>query len=145
LAYETIISADSIEDFENQATSRDLPPGTKVKIRIELPAWAPIGVLADMFGAEWVASRFVPAEMVVDDVYGSWRWVEITGTVYGTPVLILVTVIVGMLAALGIAYFASKIVLSGELPKISTPLSLAAIAGIAMGVAGIIFLTRRKV
>ena len=116
---------------------------TKVKIRIEVPSWAPVGRLADLAGAEWIAQQFAPAEVRVIDVYGNWHWMEIVGVAEGTPVLLLVTIIVGMLAALGITYLISKIVLQADWSKVGAPVSLMAMAGVAAAVVAGIYLLRR--
>ena len=143
MAYRTVVSANSVTEFQERAPDYDLPPGSKVRIYIELPAWAPVGKLADLFGAEWVAQQFAPADVRVTDVYGNWHWIKIEGVVEGTPVLLLVTVIVGMLSALGIAYLVSKIVLEADWPTIGVPLSLLAVAGIAIATVAGIYLVRR--
>jgi len=143
LAYQTVVSATSVDEFQDKAPDIDLPPGTKVKIRIELPPWAPVGRLADLAGAEWVAQWFVPAEVKVIDVYGNWHWIEIVGVVEGTPVLLLVAIIVSMIAALGITYFISKIILQADWPEVGKPISLLAIAGIAVATVAGIYLLRR--
>ena len=143
MAYQTIVSATSVDEFQSEAPDIDLPPGTKVKIRMELPPWAPVGKLADLAGAEWIAQQFAPAEVRVTDVYGNWHWMEIEGVVEGTPVLLLVTIIIGMLSALGIAYLISKIVLQADWPEVGKPISLMAVAAIAVAAVAGIYLLRR--
>ena len=145
MAYQTIISAKTIEEFQSkQAAIDDIPVGSKIRIKIELPSWAPFGNLADMAGAEWFASAFAPGEMQVTDVYGSWRSITIEGIAIGTPVLLLVAIIVGALSALGIAWFVSRIILEGDmklpdLPGLGTlgmpmiVIALIAIAAITWG------------
>jgi len=118
---QTLITATSIDEFRAKATNQDLPPGTKIRLTFELPAYAPIGNLADLAGAEFFYSYFVGADTTVDDVYGEARKVTILGTVNGTPILLLVTIIIAALSALGIAYLVSRIVLEGDLPTWTVP------------------------
>lgn len=149
MAYQTLIDASTIKEFESLASTvgiADLPPGTNILIRVELPSWEPVGKLADLAGTEWFAQQFAPAQVRVVDVYGNWHWIEIKGVVEGTPILLLVAIIIVALSALGIAYFISRIMLSADLPVAAK----AAVAGIAGGIAiaaiilGIFFFLGRK-
>lgn len=140
MAWVTLADATSLEELQAAKPAiADLPAGTPVKLRIELPAWAPVGKLADLAGAEWWASRFIGADVEVIDVYGDWYWMEVTGRARGTPVLLLITIIIAALSALGIAWFISRIMLDADIP------SLAKIGlGLGLLVIGIVLVSGRK-
>ncbi len=141
--YQTLVVANNIDEFEAARPSiDDLPPGTKIRLRVELPAWAPIGKLADLAGAEWFAQQFAPAQIRVIDVYGDWHWMELTGVAEGSPVLLLITVIVAALSLLGITFFISRIVLEADIPSWGVP-ALGTSAFLMVAVLGVILLTRR--
>ncbi len=144
MAFQPIIDATSIDEFGAVLpTIEDLPKGAKILLRIELPPYAPIGKLADLAGMEWWAEQFIGADVRVTDVYGNWHWLEIMGVAEGTPVLLLVTIIIGALSALGIAWLVSRIVLSGEMPAVSKTAMWIGVAAIAL-VAGGALLTRKR-
>lgn len=144
MAYKTIIDASSIDEFGTVMPAiQELPKGSKILLRIELPAWALVGKLADLAGAEWWASEFLGADVRVLDVYGDWHWLEIKGIAKGTPVLLLVTIIIGALSALGIAWLVSRVILSGEMPAISKTAMWVGVTAIAL-VGGVLLISRRK-
>lgn len=105
--WQIVAQADSIENFQYAVPSvDDLPAGTPVNLHIQLPQWAPVGGLANLFMAEWVAQRFIDeAHVRITDVRSDDAYsVTIDGEVTGTPVhLILFGVGAILLAVLGIA------------------------------------------
>ena len=107
-------------DFDSFARASpavaDLPAGTPVLLRVELQPWAPLGKLADLAGTEQWAQKLVSAHIKVEDVYGSWGWVEVRGHVTGTPAHLIIAGIVVALIALGYAAWIVKdIMLSADI------------------------------
>ena len=104
MAWQTIVPSTPADKLEYVTPAiSELPKNTEVIIRIDLPFWAPIGKLADLAGAEWWASWLSPAGLVVDDIYGDWRWLEIKGRADPLWLIPLLPLIVKALAALGLA------------------------------------------
>ena len=95
----------------------DIPAGTPVKIRLELQWWAPIGKLADMAGSEWWVPRLAEADMDVTDVSGNWHWIEINGMSRGMPVVLLLAIIAGAVAVLGLGVYIVSVVISANMEK----------------------------
>jgi hypothetical protein len=130
MAWQVIAEGNSIEEFEASTTTEivDLPKGTRLRYRVEVPIWAPIGKLADLAGVEFLAQYFGPAGIDVDDVYGNWHWMEVRATV-DPPLapLTAVAVIILALAALGIAWYISRIILEADIGALI-------ITGVAIGV-----------
>lgn len=123
----------SFDELRAYQSDRDYAPGSSIKIKIDLPWYAPVGNLADMFGTEWVVQRFTDADIIVDDVYGSTYTVTIEGTMYGTPWLLIAAVLIGLISVLGISYFIHKITVTiSETPglQITTPILAAAGLGL---------------
>lgn len=116
--WQTIVEANSLEEFQSaRPTIYEVPTGSEVVIRIELVAWAPIGKLADLAGAEWWGQKLAP-ELRVADVYGNWHWMEIRGIATGMAPVVLIPLIVFGLAALGWgAWIYSKIKISADVKE----------------------------
>lgn len=109
-------------DFDSFAKAvpaiAELPAGTPVVLRVELQPWVPFGKLADLAGTELWAQKLVPAHIAVDDVYGSWTWVEIRGRVTGSPAVLIIAGIVAALVALGYAaWMVKEIKLSADIKE----------------------------
>ena len=111
-----IAEAGSVDELQNSfPLVDDLPPGTEILIHVDLVKWAPIGKLANIAGAEWWSQRLAPENVLVTDVSGDWTTIEIRGVVHGTPVLIIIAVIVAALSLLGVAYYVSRIYVSANI------------------------------
>lgn len=108
--WETIVQADSLENFKRSVPSiDDLPDGTPINIHIEFPSWFPAGPIANLAGAEWVAQRFQSeADIEITDVRSESLYsMDIDGVARGWVVPVGVIIIAGILTALGIAYLVS--------------------------------------
>lgn len=150
MAWITLAEATSLEEFEATVPPiTELDKGTRLKLRIELPEWAPIGKLADIASAEFWAQWLGPEGVTVIDVYGDWYWIEMTAEVdppLGT--LALIAIIAAAIAVLpfSIALLIAAIKLSAEqvvevAPGIFKWLAIGLGGAAAFG--GIIFLLTR--
>ena len=97
-------------------TIADLPTGTPILLRVVLQPWAPFGKLTDLAGTELWVQKLAPAHIKVEDVYGSWNWVEVRGYVTGTPATLIIAGIVTALISFGYAAWVFKeITLSADI------------------------------
>lgn len=104
--WQVIAQADTVEGLSSVIpTVSELPKGTEVIIRFDLPIWAPIGKLADVAGAEWWGQWLAGAGMDVIDVYGNWHWMEIKGKADPIWLIALIPLIIKAVAALGVTGF----------------------------------------
>lgn len=106
--WQVIAQADTIEGLSSVTpTVSELPKGTELVIRFDLPAWAPVGKVADIAGAEWWGQWLAGAGMEVTDVYGDWHWMEIRGKADPIWLIALIPLIIKAVAALGVTGFLS--------------------------------------
>lgn len=106
--WQVIAQADTVEGLSSVIpTISELPKGTELIIRFDLPIWAPVGKLADVAGAEWWGQWLAPSGMEVTDVHGNWHWMEIRGEADPIWLLALIPLIIKAVAALGITGFLS--------------------------------------
>ena len=88
MAWVEVLKASS-EDEARAVTPAiaDIPAGNEVQINIDLPAWLPVGKLADLAGVELLAQHFwadkLYPEMQVTDVEGNWNYIIIRGKAIG--------------------------------------------------------------
>lgn len=119
--WRTILTANSAQEVESgqvQPTIDELPAGTPVKVHIELADWAaPFGKLTDLAGAEWWAPRLAEVDLDVTDVYGTWGSFTIEGTARGMAVMTALVAIVSALAALGIVYFVTSMLMEASIAE----------------------------
>ena len=105
MAWETIVEASSVEELEYAIpTVSELPHGTEIIIRFDLPLWVPIGKLADLAGSEWWGQMLAGSGMKVTDVRGNWHWMEIHGIANAVHLAILIPLIITAVRWLGIAF-----------------------------------------
>jgi len=119
LAWVTIAEANSLDEFKNAQPSylKDLPKGTKLRLRIELPSYCPFGKLADIAGAEWWAQWLMPQGIDVIDVYGDWTWIEVQAEVDPPmwPAWVIGAIAIAIAALpFGIAFLISTIKLDAD-------------------------------
>lgn len=145
MAWVTIAQGTSLEEFQaSRPPIADLPKGTKLLLRVELPWWAPIGWLADLYGMEWWMGLFAPEGITVDDVYGGWHWMEMKATV-DPPLLpaILIILICTALSIIGVAAIIALVTLKAEIPGM-VKWGAAAIIALAIAIALGYLLPRKK-
>ncbi len=137
MAWQTIMQGDSLEAFgEATPTIDDLPAGTRFRIVVDTTL--PVGPIADIWGAEWLADQLLDYDARVIDVHSNgWYQAVIEMEALGTPVLLIVFAIIAAIAALG--YLISSIRMDANLPgpiaNLATIVKWAAIGGI--GILGI--------
>lgn len=119
LPYGVVIAqANSVEELQSAFLPyKEIPAGTPIKIRLELAKWFPMGKLADLAGAEFWAKHLIRADMDVLDVYGDWYWIEIEGKARGLAVPLLIAIIAGAVAVLGLAAFITSVVITAKIEK----------------------------
>lgn len=104
--WQVIAQADTVAGLSSVTpTVSELPHGTELIIRFDLPAWAPVGKVADIAGAEWWGQWLAGAGMEVTDVYGNWHWMEIRGRADPIWLIALIPLIIKAVAALGVTGF----------------------------------------
>lgn len=104
--WQVIAQADTIAGLSSVTpTVSELPHGTELIIRFDLPVWAPVGKVADLAGAEWWAQWLAGAGMEVIDVYGNWHWMEIRGKADPIWLIALIPLIIKAVVALGVTGF----------------------------------------
>lgn len=104
--WQVIAQSDTVAGLSSVTpTVSELPHGTELIIRFDLPAWAPVGKVADIAGAEWWGQWLVGAGMEVTDVYGNWHWMEIRGKADPIWLIALIPLIIKAVAALGVTGF----------------------------------------
>lgn len=116
--WKTIYQANSAEELEAPVIDyQDIPPGTPVKIRLEMQPWAPIGKLADMAGAEWWVPKLVQADVTDVDVYGDWHWIVIEGRAIGAATALIIAAIAGFVATYGLSVYLVSVVLQADIEE----------------------------
>ena len=139
-SYKVIAQGNSVEELQQAIpTVDDIPPGSPTRITITLPSWAPIGGIADIGGAEYIASWFV-GEMDVTDVRSpNGTTIVIEGRAVGALPLTLIFIVVGLLAALGIMWLVRSIILEADilpqlpgLGKLGLPLIVIGLIAVAV-------------
>jgi len=122
MSWQVLAQGKTVEEFQNsQPPITELEENTPILIHIELASWAPVGILADIAGAEWWAEKVAPAGMIVDDVSGDWHSLDVRGHADIAFVLILIPCIAAVIIALAWAVTTIKIsadVKERELAKI---------------------------
>ncbi len=92
-----LIAEGSPDTFDSTGVIEDLPHGTRFIIEIEtLPGLA---YVADIWGAEWVAARFLGEAQIIDVRSNGWDKIEIEAVAnspLGTATLIVI--ILGVIA-----------------------------------------------
>jgi len=119
MPWTVVAEGNNLGDFRKAKPKvEDLPKGTKLKLRVEMPKWFPAGKLGDLWSAEWWAGKLGPHGVSVTDVRGNWHWMEMYGEV-DPPIatLALIAIIVGALAALGAVV--TSIYLAVEMPAVA--------------------------
>ena len=59
MAWKTVAEGKNFSDLHSTGVIGELPHGTKFKIIIDTPWYAPVAPLFDIAGAEWIADRFL--------------------------------------------------------------------------------------
>ena len=118
MAWRTIIDASSTEEAKAaRPTIVDIPAGSKVRITVEFAWYMPIGKIGDLAGSELWVPKLLPYQLEVTDVYGDWHWFKIEGIAKGVGPAVLVIVICGIIAALGVAFCVTRWLMEAELTE----------------------------
>ena len=106
----TIVEARTLEEFEESTPAiQSMPKGMKGRLVVE--AWG-IGPLADLWGVEMIASRFLPVGAEVTGVWGEgWSRAVIEFESDPIWVLALIGVIVSFLVGLGLSIYLIKLMI----------------------------------
>lgn len=101
---QVIASGTGKDDLENyNAQGYDIPPGTPVRIKLQLPSFiSGASKLANIGGAEYAAQFFVKAQMTVEDVSGDDQYIYIQGTANGSPLALILIALIALLAVIGL-------------------------------------------
>lgn len=142
--WQTVAEGTSLEEFrQSQPPVDELPKGTKLRLEIETPWWAPIAPLADLFGAEWVADTLLDqGGAIITDVEGvGWHKVVVhmeADPAWLIPLIIAIAGIVG-----GIALIITVIKLEADIPMMFKWGAIAVIAASVAVVIAVIYRRRR--
>ncbi len=119
MAWQTIVEGSTAQELEAAVPAiSDLPAGTPLVIHIELQAWMPVAGLANLAGMEWWAERLSSHVRVKDVSSLDAHTIEISGDVTGTPVILIVGLVVAALTMVfGITWLISNIRLSADVVK----------------------------
>lgn len=115
MPYNVLIDTSNVYDLQNFTPAVDeLPPGTVVTITADINMAANI---ASMFvipnSMDWWANKLAPADIKVTDVQANFQGhYVITGVVQGSPTLVLIAVLAGIFAVVGIAWAVQRIMVS---------------------------------
>ncbi len=142
MAWVTLAEGDSLKEFQAcQPAYSELRHGTKMLLTIESPWWAPIGPLADLFGAEWVADRLLnEGGAHVRDVEGKgWHKVVVHMEADPAWVIPLIWAIAALISS--IAFLIAFIKLEGDIiPPIPPPVQWGILL---LAAAAVIYVARR--
>lgn len=118
----TVAQAGNLADFQAAGQSpdlQDLPKATRLRLTIQFPTWAPLGVIGNIAGAEWWAQHFAPHGITVTDVSGDWYNITVDAVVDPLPVIVIIGIIALALAA--VAFLIISIKLDAEqITKVGT-------------------------
>lgn len=145
MAWRTLAQGNTLEEFQGSSPPvSELPKGTKLRLTLEMPWYAPIAPLADLWGAEWVAQRMLEEGVIVEDVEGIGLNTIVVHMRAASPVVPIIWAIVAIIGLITIAIIVIK--LEGLLPELPPEL-FEAIKWVAIAIitlAGIKVITRPK-
>ena len=120
MAWITLVESGSLEEFAAATPAIDeLPKWTKLKLRFELPWWAPIGNIIEIAPESWWVDKLAPGDITVTDVRGGWCWLEVDGYVDPPhPSLLVIALFIAALASLafGISAIIKAVRLDVDIP-----------------------------
>ena len=148
MAWVTIAEARSLDEFRLATPSiAELPKWTNIKLRIELPWWAPVGNLLEIAPKSWWVDKLTPEGIVVTDVKGGWYWLEVYGLIDPPhPSLLVISVFITAIAllAFGISALIKSIKLSADL-QIPEPSFDWKIIALAIGIVAVLIAFRKPI
>ena len=112
MPWQTVAQAANLADFQAAGQNpalQDLPKATRLRLTVQFPTWAPIGVIGNIAGAEWWAQQFAPHGITVTDVSGDWYNINVDAVVDPLPIWFLIAIIAAALAAVAFLIISIKL------------------------------------